>query len=87
MELLGFDVNGEERILRIPFKSLSLEANDIATLIEKAQANELAGEDGHRTAQKANHSRQDQADAYGLPASDLPDVRARAQGGFGRKGL
>ncbi|MEM1053312.1 MAG: hypothetical protein AAGI28_14575 [Pseudomonadota bacterium] len=84
VQLLGFDAEGQERILRVPYKALSLEADDIMTLIEKAQNNELAG---GRPRASATTPQTPTQSAKGLPVSDLPEVRASVQAGFGRKGL
>lgn len=84
VQLLGFDADGQQRILRVPYKALSLEAQDITTLIEKAQNDELAGGKPRTPATRLQTPMQS---AKSLPVSDLPEVRASVQTGFGRKGL
>lgn len=90
VKLLGYDPNGAERTLRVPYKMLSLDVADVAALIEKAQKNELAGHAPAWTSKRANPSVQatpSTPSAPSLPQSDLTELRARAQTGFGRKGL
>jgi len=87
VELLGFDTNGAERTLRIPYKMLSLEIADVEALIEKAQNNELAGKAPARTIQRPNSTAPATPSASHMRSSDTPDLRVRAQTGFGKRGL